>query len=348
MQRLAGLWVVVLVMVGLMHAPSTQAGSASQLFTPSPTPLFGPPPPPTPTPLGGVVPPSPTPFRAITVTIAPRPNLAATATAAAATITAADATLTAVAARSLEVALTATALAVPTATPTATASPTRTATPVVTPTPTSTATATPSPTTTRTPTPSPSPTPDPLALNRTVLTRAAIVVGEETLAPGTALVIPLDVLLEDGAIPPATPVRLPDGRVVTLPPGVSIPAAESPTVVSAPLNAVLPQPGRVGERVYPAGTRLVLPSGTSVLGALAPNATVLLEPGTIVQLDAQSVTLLEPLQVVVSAEPVPLPAVLPPTGEADPVLWPALIGLLLLAGGWWLLRHGSAGRPRAS
>lgn len=340
MQRLAGLGVVVLVVVGLLHARAAQAGPASQPLTPSPTPLFGPPP--QPTPLGGVVAPSPTPLRAITATIIPRPDLRATATAAAATITAADATLTAVAARSLEVALTVTALAVPPATPTATASPTRTPTLVVTPTPTSTATATPSPTATRTPTPSPSPTPDPLVLNRTVLTRAAIVVGEDTLSPGTELVIPLDVALEDGAIPPGTPVRLPDGRVVTLPPGVSIPAAESPTVVSAPLNAVLPQMGRIGERIYPAGTRLVLPSGTSVLGTLVPNATVRLEPGAIVQLDEQSVALTEPLRVVISVEPVPAPVVLPPTGEAEPVLWPGLVGFLLLLGGWWLLRRGSA------
>jgi hypothetical protein len=47
----------------------------------------------------------------------------------------------------------------------------------------------------------------------------------------------------------------------------------------------------------------------------------------------------EPLLVVVSAVPVALPAALPPTGAAEPLLWPAALGLLLMLGGWRLFRR---------
>jgi hypothetical protein len=105
------------------------------------------------------------------------------------------------------------------------------------------------------------------------------------------------------------------------------------------LNAVLPRASLVGDATFPQGTVLVLPSGTVVLGTPEANATVLLQAGAIVQVAGRTVTLVEPLPVVVSPAPVAQPAALPPTGEADPVLWPAGLGLLLMLGGWRLLRR---------
>jgi hypothetical protein len=346
MPRLAFLLAAAAIMLGLAPVTMAQTRAANQVTTL--TPLVPPPPTPfsglgvTPTPFGQPpgVPPIP---RTTSVTQGPRPNLVATATAAAATITVADATATAnVAAPLTAVAQTATALALPTRTatagpalqPTVAGSPTpaATATLVRTSTPTIAPTAAP-------PTPTAMPTPNALANSRVVLTRAPIAVGDETIPAGAALEIPLETPLEDGAIPPGTPVRLPNGQVVTLPAGTSIPAAESPTTIGAPLNAVLPRASLVGDTTYPQGTVVVLPSGTNVLGTPEPNATVLVPAGSVVQVGGRTVTLVESLPVVASAAPVAQPAALPPTGDADPVLWPAGLGLLLMLGGWRLLRR---------
>ncbi|HEY7064613.1 MAG TPA: hypothetical protein VII06_24280 [Chloroflexota bacterium] len=347
MPRLAILLAAAAILLGLPPVALAQARPSNQLATIGPTPLV----PPAPTPFSGF-PATATPFilgtpgvpplpRTTSVTV-PRPNLVATATAAVATITVADATATAsVAAPLTAVAQTATALAIPTRTatvvlssPTALASPTplATATPVRTNTPTALPTTAPL-------TPTAVPTPDLLATSRTVQTRAPIAVGDDTISAGAALQIPLETPLEDGAIPPGTPVRLPNGQVITLPAGTSIPAAESPTTIGAPLNAVLTRTGLVGDTTYPQGTALVLPSGTSVLGSPEANDTVLLQAGAVVQVAGRTVTLIEPLPVVVSPAPVAQPAALPPTGEADPVWWPAGLGLVLMLGGWRLLRR---------
>lgn len=231
--------------------------------------------------------------------------------------------------------LTATALAteVPaSSTPTVTALPTATRTPTPTDVPTATPTATPSLV------PSATPTANPLASSRTVLTTAPIAVGDETLGPGAALEIPLGVALQDGAIPSGTTLRLPGGQLVTLPVGIRIPAVENPTIVGSPMNAVLPRTSAVGDTTYAPGTNVVVPSGTSVLGALEPEATVLLRPGAVVQVNGRTQTLAEALPVVVSSAAVARPATLPATGEASPVLWPAAIGLALVLIGWRLHR----------
>ena len=351
MRRLAMLIAPFLVAGGLALPPPTEAQPAAQV-TPFPSPVMGPFVQPSPTPFTGfptLGPGAPRPLNTpllATPTVAVRPNLAATATAAAATITAADAIATAnVAAPQTAVAQTATALAAPTSTPTPAPSPTLAATLPTTPTPT--LALTPSPTVPATatveptvaPTAVPSPTPDPLQPARTVLTRAPIAVGDETIAPGAALEIPLAVALQDGAIPAGTLIRLPNGQVITLPAGTSIPAENVPTTVVGPLNAVLPRASLVGEQTYPLGTAIVIPSGTDVLGTVEPNQTILLEAGTVVQVEGRTATLVEPLLVVVSAIPVAAPAQLPPTGDAEPVLWPAWLGALLLLGGWRLLRR---------
>jgi hypothetical protein len=348
MPRLAFLLAAATLMLLVAPDALAQARVPAQLATAVPSPLVPPPPTPftgisiTSTPVGQPpgLPPIP---RSTPIQQAPRPNLVATATAAAATITVADATATAnVAVPLTAVAQTATALAVPTRTATAapTLAPTLAASPTLIPTSTPVRTSTPTPVpTTAPPTPTAVPTPNLLANSRTVLTRAPIAVGDETIAAGAALQIPLETALEDGAIPPGTPVRLPNGQVITLPAGTSIPAAESPTTIGAPLNVVLPRASLVGDTTEPQGTVLVLPSGTNVLGNPEANATVLLQTGTVVQVAGRTVTLVEPLTVVVSPAPVAQPAALPPTGEADPVLWPAALGLLLMLGGWRLLRR---------
>ncbi len=268
-------------------------------------------------------------------TIPPRPTItpspSATTSAVplsqvvAATVSALDAVATAVAA-------TVTAMVVPTAAPSATRAPS------------STSTASPSPTSTPTPTVAPTitppPTVNPLASSRTVITTAPISVGGETFAPGAPLEIPIQVSLENGAIPPGTTIRLPDGQVLALPSGTSIPAVENAAVVGAPLNAVLPRAGLVGDVATPPGAVLTLPSGTTVYGDLTPESTVLLPSGSVVELGGRSETLVEPLQVVISTMPVELPAVLPATGDAAPVLWPAGLGFLLVLAGWRLRRSG--------
>ena len=60
--------------------------------------------------------------------------------------------------------------------------------------------------------------------------------------------------------------------------------------------------------------------------------------GAVVQMGGRSYKLVEPLQVVISATPVDLPAVLPATGDAGLIFWPAGLGVLLLLGGWRLRR----------
>ena len=350
MRRLASLGALALVALGLAIPGGVEARPSAQFTTPIPTsqgPLVTPPP----TAFTGFQLTPTAGLRFATSTPATRPNLALTATAAAATITAADATATAnVAAPQTAVAQTATALALPTLTPTAGVSPTLAPTVGASPSPTAALTppptAPPSPTTAPTATPtaevavaSPTPTPDPLPQTRTVLTRAPIAVGDETIAPGAALQIPLETLLVGGSIPPGTPVRLPSGQVLTLPDNISIPAEDVPSITVGPVNGILPRASLVGVESYPQGTAVIVPSGTRVLGSLAVNAPILLEAGAVVQVAGRTVTLVEPLVLTVSAIPVAAPAQLPPTGEADPVLWPAGLGLLMLLGGWRLRRH---------
>jgi hypothetical protein len=328
MRRLAPVLAAVLLALGIAQEVAAQSRPIGQILTPTPTRgLLG-----TPYPLAPGLPslgqtPLPPPVPR-TITMGPRPDIQATATAAAATITAADATATAVLGAPLTaVALTSTALAIPTRTPTPripTATPTRPA----------------SPTPLATPTLAPSPTPSPnvLALTRTVLTTAPIAVGEQTLEAGTPIEIPLDVALVNGAIPPGTTIRLPTGQVVTLPSGISVPAVETPTLLTSPLNATLAAPAQIGDTRLPAGTTITLPAGTAVLGSVEPNATVLLRTGTAVQVQGRAEMVGEPVPVVISPTPVALPPRLPTTGDADPVLWPAVVGLALLLTGWRLRR----------
>ncbi|HWO89544.1 MAG TPA: hypothetical protein VNL98_10390 [Gemmatimonadales bacterium] len=321
-----GLLAVLALAAGLALPMGDGSSAAAQLLTPTPTfSLFL-----SPLPLTPLAPPLP---RTIAPGV-PYPFLQATATAAAATITAADATATArVGVLLTSVAATATALAQPTSTPTTTPSPSPTRT--LTPSPTATVLpATP----TATAPPSPTATPLLLTAGRTVLTTASIAVGDEVLPPGTPLTIPVDVMLQDGAIPSGTVIRLPDGQLVTLPAGITIPVVEQPTTVTAPLNAVLPQASLVGDTPYPANTTVVLPVGTTVLGSLEPNATVLLPAGTVVQVAGHTHTLVEPLRVVISPAPVAQPVTLPATGDAAPILWPAAVGVLLMLLGWRLYR----------
>jgi hypothetical protein len=191
---------------------------------------------------------------------------------------------------------------------------------------------------TLTPPPSVTPTPNPLASTRTVITTAPIAVGDETLAPGAALEIPVDTPLEDNAIPPGTPIRLPGGQVITLPAGTRIPAVENPTVVGAPLNAVLQRTSAVGDTTYAPGTAVVLPSGIRVLGSLEPGTTVLLPAGTTVQVAGRTQTIREPVAVTIGGAPASRPAALPATGDAAPIWWPAALGVLLALLGWRLRR----------
>jgi hypothetical protein len=95
---------------------------------------------------------------------------------------------------------------------------------------------------------------------------------------------------------------------------------------------------RLGDESYPAGTTIVVPPDTVVLGSLEPEATVLLRPGTIVQVAGRMQTLAEPLSLVVSGAPVTRPATLPRTGDAAPALWPIGLGLVLVVVGWRLRR----------
>ncbi len=331
MRRIAPVLVATLLALGVAQDAGAQNTPVRQAGTATPTRgLLG-----TPYPLAPGVPSvaqTPLPPPVPRTTPVPLPNVQATATSAAATITAADATATAVIGVPLTtVALTATALAVPTRTPTVVSpTPTRTLPPSPTATLATAATLVLSPTATA--------TTSPLALTRTVLTTAPIAVGEQTLEAGTPIEIPLGVALEGGAIPPGTTIRLPGGQVVTLPSGISVPAVESPTLLTTPLNATLATSAQVGDTRLPSGTVVTLPSGTEVLGIVEPNATVLLRSGTVVQVQGRTVAVGEPVQVVISPTPVAQPARLPATGDADPVLWPAGVGLALLLLGWRLRR----------
>src|SRR5262249_60554710 len=125
----------------------------------------------------------------------------------------------------------------------------------------------------RTPEPAPTPIPDPLASARTVLTTAPIAIGDDTLAPGAPLEIPLDTPLADGAVPSGTTVRLPGGQVLTLPAGIPIPAVENPTTVGQALTTILQRTSAVGDTTYAPGTAILLRPGTSALGSPEPNAT---------------------------------------------------------------------------
>jgi hypothetical protein len=171
-----------------------------------------------------------------------------------------------------------------------------------------------------------------------VLTTAPIAIGDETLAPGAPLEIPLDTPLADGAVPSETTIRLPGGQVLTLPAGIRIPAVENPTTVGEALTTILQRTSAVGDTTYAPGTAIVVPPGTSVLGAVEPSATVLLQPGTAVQVSGRTQTVRESLAVTVSGAPVGRPSTLPATGDAEPVWWPAGLGLLMVLLGW-RLRH---------
>src|SRR5207248_5904058 len=135
--------------------------------------------------------------------------------------------------------------------------------------------------------------------------------GDERLAAGATVQIPQGLVLENGAIPPGTPIRTPSGTLLSIPSSTRITAVDRPTSVPAPLNATLPQSARLGDESYPAGTTIVLPTDTVVLGNPEPEATVLLRPGTIVQVGGRMQTLVEPLSLVVSGAPVARPATLP-------------------------------------
>jgi hypothetical protein len=137
--------------------------------------------------------------------------------------------------------------------------------------------------------------------------------------------------------PPASLTRAVTPTAVT-PTATASPLAESTTTLTAPLNAVLPQDGSIGDESYPSGTALVLPAGTIVQGRPDAGATVELRAGAVVQVAGQMQTLVEPLAVVVSSAPVAQPATLPRTGDAAPVLWPTGLGLLLVVLGWRLRR----------
>jgi hypothetical protein len=137
--------------------------------------------------------------------------------------------------------------------------------------------------------------------------------------------------------PPAS-ITLAATPTVATPTATASPLVESTTTIAAPLNAVLPQDGSIGDQSYPAGTALVLPAGTVVQGRPEPGATVELRPGTVVQVAGRMQTLVEPLVVVVGSAPVAQPATLPRTGDAAPVLWPTGLGLLLVVLGWRLRR----------
>jgi LPXTG-motif cell wall-anchored protein len=113
---------------------------------------------------------------------------------------------------------------------------------------------------------------------------------------------------------------------------------DNPTLLTAPLNATLAAPALVGDTRLPVGATITLPAGTAVLGSVEPNATVLLRSGTAVQVQGRTALVGEPVPVVISPTPVAQPARLPATGDADPVLWPAVLGLGLLLVGWRLRR----------
>jgi hypothetical protein len=265
-----------------------------------------------------------------------RGNVEATQTAAIATIAAADATATARAVQPLTaVAGTATLLAQPPAAPTASQTPIASLTPL---TPLATVTPIASSTPLSTAVVTPTATADPLAATRDVVLTVALVVGGETVEEGATLQVPLAVALQDGVIPPGTPVRAPNGVVFTIPAGVRVTAVEGTTTIAAPLNATLARGGPIGDQTYPDGTALVLPAGTVVQGKPDPAATVELRPGTVVQVAGRMQTLSEPLAVVIGGAPVAQPATLPRTGDAAPVLWPVGLGLLLVAAGWRLRR----------
>jgi hypothetical protein len=268
-----------------------------------------------------------------------RGNVEATQTAAIATIAAADATATARAAQPLTaVAGTATLLAQPPAAPTASLTPIASLTRFASSTPLATVTRIPSSTALPTTTVAPTATADPLAATRDVVLTVPLVVGGEAVEAGATLQVPLAVALQDGVIPPGTPVRAPNGVVFTIPADVRVTAVEGTTTIAAPLNATLAQGGPVGDQTYPADTALVLPAGTVVQGKPDPAATVELRPGTVVQVAGRMQTLSEPLAVVIGGAPVAQPATLPRTGDAAPVLWPVGLGLLLVAVGWRLRR----------
>lgn len=297
------------------------AGSPSPTIGGSPTSALG----------GATVAPMVVPLATGTTTAA-RGDVAATQTVAIATIAAADAVATSRAGVPLTaVAATATRFAQPTQTPfpsaTVPPSPTRLATTTALTSPTAATTATPLP---------PSPTTDPLSLAREVLLAQPITLGGESLEPGATLLIPSGVALAGGAIPAGTVVRLPSGSVVTVPPNVRVMVAEGLNTVPAPLNVTFAQGVHVGDADYAAGAALVLPTGTVVLGRLDPGSLILLLPGTTVQVDGRMQALAEPVAVIVSGAPVAAPATLPRTGDAEPVLWPMVLGLALVLLGWRL------------
>jgi hypothetical protein len=324
MRRLAPSLPALILALGMVPATLAHGPLAGQLATPTAVPLTL-----TMTPTLLIPPisrgtPMPrrttTPYGAPISPAASGGDIRTTATAAVATITAANATITAVLgapSRGLE-----TATAVP-------AQPTWTATPVPTVTAIAGHTA-----------PAPARTTAIGVPYRTVVTTTAAAVEGQDIPMGALLEIPLDVALEHDAVPAGTAVRFASGRMIELPDGARLPAAENPTIIGGPLLVLLPQASLVGDTRYPAGTTLMLPSGTAVLGVLQHEATVLLPEGTVVQVENRAFTLLEPLHVVVTAIRVARSATLPVTSDdASPHVWACL--------GRALRRHASdCGRLR--
>jgi hypothetical protein len=149
-----------------------------------------------------------------------------------------------------------------------------------------------------------------------VVIAVPVEIGDEALDVGTTVLIPREVPLAGGAIPPGTPLRTPSATVLVLPASVRIAAVEGSAVARGPLNATLQRTGTIGTATYPAGTSLILPSGTVVQGSVDPQATAVLGAGTTVQIDGQMAAVAGPVAIQIAATPVAQPASLPRTGDA--------------------------------
>jgi hypothetical protein len=172
---------------------------------------------------------------------------------------------------------------------------------------------------------------------QTAVAGTATLLAQPTATPRASLT-PIPTVTRNVTSTPLASVTSAVTPTVATPIATATTPAEGTTTLAAPLNAVLPQDGSIGDQSYPAGTTLVLPAGTVVQGRPDAGATVELRPGTVVQVAGQMTTLVEPLAVVVGSTPVAQPATLPRTGDAAPVLWPIGLGLLLVALGWRLRR----------
>ena len=172
---------------------------------------------------------------------------------------------------------------------------------------------------------------------QTAVAGTATLLAQPTATPRPSLTL-ISTVTSIATTPTPLATTTPAATPTAAPPTATASPVESTTTTTAPLNAVLPQDGSIGDQSYPSGTTLVLPAGTVVQGRAEPGATVGLRPGTVVQVAGQMQTLVEPLAVVVGSAPVAQPATLPRTGDAAPVLWPTGLGLLLVLVGWRLRR----------